>query len=174
MVNNEQEMKDKLIIMYLLDKMEVPLTEDTLYDICTIEHNWISGLLFKAAILSLKETGFLVDSGIINKHETYTLSSDGRLCLSYFATRINASIRDEILNDIATRKLHYKKIQEYLSDYEKNPDGSYTVTLRIENPANLVELKMRVDTQENAEHFKKGWYDKASQVYEFLYDLMLE
>ena len=174
MVTNEQEMKDKLIIMYLLDKMEVPLTEDTLYEICSVEHDWISGLLFKAAFRNLQDTGFLVDSGVINHRVAYTLSSDGRLCLSYFATRINASIRDEILNDISTRKLHYKKIQEYFSDYVKNPDGSYTVTLSIENPSNLLELKLKVDTLENAEHFSKGWYDKASQVYEFLYDLMLE
>lgn len=170
----ERDMRDKLVVLYVLDKMEVPLSTENLIEICTETNDWIDYYTLNHTIHTLEESGFIVESNVVNGKSVYTLTSDGRQCVGFFSTRIPASIRDEVNNVVTERRLHFKKTQEYFSDYSKNPDGTYTVILRIDNPQNLLELKLTTDTKENAEHFVKNWYDRAALAYEAIYDTLME
>ena len=166
----------KLMILYVMDKMEVSLEEDILTDLCTGEHNWMNYMDCKDAICDLEDVGFLHKRTVANK-TIYDITPDGRMCLANFYTRIPISMREEINNVIKTHRMDYRRRQEYRSDYFKNNDGTYTVILKIlkmESGLPLVELRMVVESRENAAFIHKNWENRAGAVYGALCDNLLD
>ena len=39
LTDKEQIVQDKLIMLFVIDKMEIPLTEDSILDICSVKKN---------------------------------------------------------------------------------------------------------------------------------------
>ena len=50
---------NKLKLLFLLDKMEIPLTENNIIDICTSRNNWINYMDCKEILWQLLEVGFI-------------------------------------------------------------------------------------------------------------------
>ena len=127
----EKNTVNKLKLLFLLDKMELPLTENNIIDICTSRNEWINYMDCKEILWQLKEVGFIYETDFDDNEKRYGITVDGRNCLSHFFLRIPQSIREDITNFVKDNKLNVKRSQEYVSDYVKNPDGSHTVTLKI-------------------------------------------
>lgn len=54
--------------------------------------------------------------------------------------------------------MNYKRKQEYASDYQKNPDGTYDVLLKIIEPNEpALEIKINVPNRTIAKHIDKKW-----------------
>ncbi|HCJ01563.1 MAG TPA: hypothetical protein DHV31_01595 [Clostridiales bacterium] len=99
------------------------------------------------------------------------------MCLANFYTRIPISLREEINTSVKNDRMKYRRRQEYISDYYKNSDQTYTVHLRILKPgsnAALVELKMIVESRETADYIYKNWQNRAGSVYSALCDNLLD
>ena len=41
LTDKEQIVLDKLTMLFVIDKMEIPLTEDSILDICSVKNTWI-------------------------------------------------------------------------------------------------------------------------------------
>ena len=166
----------KLILLYAMDKMDVALEEDVLTDLCTSDHDWMNYMDCKDALAALEDVSFIQKKSIQNKI-TYAITPDGRMCLANFYTRIPISLREEINVSVKNDRMKYRRRQEYLSDYYKNSDGTYTVHLRIMKPGgegSLVELKMVVESKETAVFIFKNWQNRAGSVYSALCDNLLD
>lgn len=164
----------KLVLLYVFDKMEMPLTENTITDICCNRNAWISYLTCKEVLNDLIDNGFVVKTSNANQ-QYYKITNDGRSCVSFFVTRIPASLRDEIIVFIKENKQTFKRKQEYFSDYYKNDDGSYTVLMRIIEPLGTkLELKLNVANRAIAKSIYDKWEVQASQVYSALYDILID
>lgn len=165
----------KLVILFVFDKMEIPLTEDTIIDMCCSQNSWISYMLCKEILADLVDSGFIVINNSKSGERYYTITTEGRMCLNYFFINIPASMREEISNYVKNNRLNFRRKQEYFRDYSRNDDGSYTVLLKILDPAGpKLELKLNVANRSNAQDIYKKWEEKASQVYGALYDILLE
>ena len=165
----------KLVLLYVFDKMEMPLTEATITDMCCNRNAWISYLTCKEVLLDLVENGFIVVSTNNSGEQYYTIPTDGRSCLSYFFMKIPASIRDEINIFIKDNRQTFRRKQEYFSDYYKNADGSYTVLMRIVEPLGTkLELKLNVANRGIAKVIYNKWEERASQVYASIYDILID
>ena len=166
----------KLILLYAMDKMDVPLEEDVLTDLCTGDHDWMNYMDCKDALAALEEVSFLQKKNQQNKI-TYSITPEGRMCLANFYTRIPISLREEINTSVKNDRMNYRRRQEYVSDYYRNSDQTYTVHLRILKPGGegvLVELKMVVESLETAAFIYKNWQKRASTVYSALCDTLLD
>ncbi|MCQ2409605.1 MAG: DUF4364 family protein [Clostridia bacterium] len=165
-------MVQKLIILFVFDKMAIPLTEATIMDICTSENGWLSYMECKQYLAELIETNLVYR---VPKGEMLNITNDGVGCLSVFVQKIPSTIRDEIVTYARENRLKFKKRQSYFSDYSKNADGSYTVIMRINSDqGTLMELKMIVSNRQDAKYLHNTWVDKASQTYSFLHDALLD
>ncbi|NCA67165.1 MAG: DUF4364 family protein, partial [Clostridia bacterium] len=118
----------KLILLYVMDKMEVPLEDDIVTSICSQDNSWVAYVECKEAISNLCSVGFLHKNNTGGK-QIYSITPEGRICLANFYTRIPLSLREEITEYIKKSRILYRKKQELFSDYYKNKDGSYTVAL---------------------------------------------
>lgn len=167
----------KIKLLFLLERLEIPLTENNLIDICTSSNDWFTYLDLKEAMYELLEVGFIYETNSENEEAKYGITLDGRECLSHFHLRIPQNTRDQISAFAQENRLNLKRSQEYLADYSKNIDGSYTVTLRIKEPASsnsMLVIQLKTPTRQAALDTSKKWTAKAPQIYENIYDALLE
>jgi len=165
----------KLVLLYILDKIDMPLTEETIVDICYYKNDWISFLTCKASINELMESSFIIATSRPNAETLYSITADGRSCLNYFFMKIPTSLREEIISYIRKNRMDFKRKQEYVADYFKNTDGTYTVLMRIIDTTGIkFELKMIVDNRHTASTMYKKWKDKAGDVYALIFDSLIE
>lgn len=167
--------QNKLILLFVFDKMEVPLSENTVRDMCCYTNNWLAYIDYKQLMLDLIDSGYIYKIPSQNPDALYTITPEGRSCLSCFYTKINASLREEITLFVKKNRAKYRKKQEYFSDYFKNADGTYTVSLKIIEPTkSLMDLKLIVESRESAKSIYKQWGEKAPQIYSLIYENLLE
>jgi len=175
---------NKIKLLFVLDKMEIPLTETNILDICTsiemcsTNSDRFTYIDLKEAMYQLKEVGFIFENKTENDEPIYSITFEGRECLSHFHYRIPKDIRDRITIYAQENRLHLKRSQEYLSEYSKNEDGSYTVTLKIKDPStstgSLMVLRLKVSNRKMALETAQKWTNKAPQIYENIYDNLLD
>ena len=168
---------NKLKLLFLLDKMEIPLTENSIIDICTSRNAWLNYMDCKEVLWQLLEVGYIFKTDGDFEEERYGITYDGRNCLSHFFQRIPQSLREEITNFAKDNRMNFKRTQEYVSEYKKNEDGSYSVILKIKEPMiphSLLEIKLKTPTRHTAISTCKKWRDKAPNVFEYIYDNVIE
>ena len=149
----------KLIILFVFEQMGIPLAEATVLDMCSSDNTWLTYMECKQYLGELIETNLIYK---VPKSECLNITQDGIACLSLFFTRIPSHIR-------------YRKRQSYFCDYSKNADGSYTVLMKINNDSStLMEMKLVVSNRQIAKYIYKNWVDKASKMYEQIYDTLID
>ena len=162
----------KLVILFVFDKMSIPLSEAALLDICSSDNNWLTYMECKQYLAELLETNLLYR---LPKGDMLNITQDGISCLSLFFSRIPSSIRDEIVLYARENRMRFKKRQAYFCDYSKNADGTYTVIMRINNDTGTIfELKLIVSDRQKAKYLYKSWIDKASTTFSLIQDTLLD
>lgn len=164
----------KLVLLYVFDQMDIPLTSETLNDMCCSQNTWLTYLTLTEAIPELVEARFLV-SNTSGGTEYFKITQEGRDCLNYFYIRIPLSIRNQIGDYIKKNLQKYKRKQEYFKDYFKNRDGSYTVSLKIVDPnCSRLEIKLNVANRNEAIKVSEKWDTDASDVYSAIYKILID
>ncbi len=167
------ETTGKLILLYVLDKMECDLTEDTIIDMCYYQQKWISYFTCKIALSELVKSTYIQEIKNSEGMKYYRITQEGRSCLSYFYNEIPTSIRENISEFVKDNKLIFKRKQEYFFDSFKNKDGNYTVVLKIIEPnATPLEIKLIAPTQDAVKELQKNWLESASKVFASIYDIL--
>ena len=170
----DQQSINKLILLFVFDKMDVPIQENIVIDMVT-ENGWINYMECKDCLTQLLKTSFIANISPRSSNPRFTITTDGRECLNSFYTNINSSLRDAITDNIKKNRIKYRKKQDYVSDYYKNSDGTYTVVLKIDsNTMPLMELKLNIQNRNTAKWIFKNWGDKAAMVYEFIQENLVD
>lgn len=168
---------NKLILLFVLDKMEIPLTENSIVEICTAGPNsWINYMEYRDIKSELIESGLIYQTNEGNNEDKYSITYEGRNCLSHFYSKIPLALREEITVFTKENRMYFKRAQEYVGDYSKNLDGSYMVTLKIRAPQinqPMLELKIKAPSRQSAIEACKKWKDCAHLVYESIYETLI-
>ncbi len=166
----------KLILLFVLEKMEIPLTEDSIIDICTNKNDWLRYMDCKDCMWQLLDIGYIAKTNT-GDFDRYNITYDGRNCLSNFYLKIPSSTREQITTFAKANRIEFKRAQEYVGSYFKNTDGSYTTSLKIKDPLeaqNLFELKIVYPNRKSAIDATKKWKNTAPQIFEYVYDTLLQ
>lgn len=167
---------NKLIFLFVLDKMEIPLTEDSIIDICTSRNEWLKYMDCKDVMWQLLDVGYIAKTANEDVPR-YNITNEGRNCLSNFYLKIPSSTREEITVFAKENRMVFKRAQEYTGTYYKNSDGSYTTALKIKDPLqtqNLFELKIVLQSRKSAVNATKKWREKAPSIYESVYEILCD
>ena len=68
---------NKLILLFVFDKMESPLSERTLVDMCTLSNDWLNYMDCIVLIHKLKKDGFICEIPGADD-PLYTITTEGR------------------------------------------------------------------------------------------------
>lgn len=171
---NKDSSLNKLIILFVFDKMETALSETTILDMCSSSNNWLPYMDCKLTLDQILEDGLIckVESG---NSPMFVITPDGRDALANFYINIPTSTRKEIAAFVKTNSLKYKTRQECLSDYYQNIDGTYTALVKILAPAQpMLELKIVVPDRKTAQYIYKKWEEKAADCYQLIYENLVD
>lgn len=175
-MDNYDAVTNKLIILFCMDKMEMPLTENSIIEICSVKNDWINYMDCIDLLFQLSEAKLIYKTECKEKEMRYNLTFEGRDCLSYFYKRIPLQLRDEISQYCKANRLIVKQSQEYYANYTDSEDGSYVVTMRIYESlisTPLFEIKVKAPTRQAAEEACKKWRTSAPSVYEYIFDNLI-
>lgn len=169
------EMAKKLILLFIFEKMEFPLTDASISEIIVANPDWMTYMDFKDAMYLLGESKFIyrTSHGV---DSLFQITAAGRMALAHFYTKIPPSIREAITAFARENKRRFRRNQEYTYDYFKNTDGTHTVMLKIKDSGadSLLEIRLKVQTRAQAVKSTAKWKDKAATVYESIYNQMIE
>lgn len=165
---------NKLILLYVFDQMEIPVTIETLNEMCCSQNNWLSYLSLTQAVPELVSARFLTVS-LSGNIEYFRITQEGRDCINFFFSKIPSSLRINIGDYIKKNRQSYKRKQEYFRDYYKNKDGTFTVNLKIVDPTcTRLEMKLNVANRAEAKLVFNKWNDQASEVYSAIYRILID
>ena len=92
-MTDDQTTNNKLVVLFVMEKFEMPLTEDTLLSICCTENNWLRYLYCKQVLNELIKSGFVNRTTLPgNNVSLLKITSDGRSCIAYFYNELPLSL----------------------------------------------------------------------------------
>ena len=166
---------NKLIVLFVFDKMESALSERTIVEMCTAGNDWLNYMDCMELLPKLLDDGFICRLPSSDDEPLYSITTDGRESLNNFYINIPKSIREEISTFVKKNSGRLRNRQECKSDYYLNTDGSYTVFLKILAPVQpMLELKFVVPDKKTAQNIYKNWECKASDLYSAIYDTLVD
>ena len=165
---------NKLILLFVFDKMESALSERVIVEMCTARNSWLNYMDCMELLPRLLDDGFICH--VSSPEETlYAITADGRESLNNFYITIPKSIRQEITSYVKNNSGKLKNSQECKADYYQNKDGTYTVYLKILAPVQpMLELKFIVPNKKTAQNIYKNWENKASDLYSAIYETLVD
>ncbi|MBE7074487.1 MAG: DUF4364 family protein [Clostridiales bacterium] len=168
----------KLIILFTLEKMEFPLTENTIFDIIYYRNNWMSYMDCKDYLYKLVDSNLVYKTENYDSEERFNITYDGRNCLNHFYSKIPLSLREHITEYTRANRMHFKRSQEYVSTFFKSEDGSYIVVLKIRSDTlqnePIFEIKIKAPSRQSAIEACKKWQEQAHNAFESIYELLIE
>ncbi len=166
---------NKLIVLFVFDKMESALSQRTIVEMCATGNNWLNYMDCIELLPRLLDDGFICRISSPDEEPLYTITSDGRESLNNFYINIPKSIRDEISAFIKKNSGKLRNRQECKADYYQNVDGTYTVFLKILAPVQpMLELRFVVPDKKTAQNIYKSFESKASELYSAIYDTLVD
>ena len=173
---NDESTNNKLLVLFILEKFEMPISEELFLSLCSVDNNWIPYLYCKQVVNELTASAFIAKTNVPgNSSPILSITTDGRNCLAYFYKDIPLSLQNEIKEFLKENRLAYRKRQEFTSDYFRNEDGSFTVSLKIHDTTRvIVDLKMVVESRPLAISIRNSWNQTAPEAYKLLHDLLIE
>ena len=157
----------KLIILYMLNRVDFPLTKAQIGDF-VLEREYTNFLTLQQAIGELIDAGFVTAKSIRNRPHLI-LTEDGKQTLSFFGNQISDSIKKDIDEYFRNHELEMRNEVSILADYYKSTSGEYEAHLIAKDKGiNLIDLTMSVPLEETAISICDNWQKKNQEIYQYL------
>lgn len=163
----------KLIILYMLSKVDAPLPSGIISDYITSRGytNFFTlqnafGELLRAELIAEQTTYHLA---------YYTLCDTGQETLDSFGSSLSHSIRREIDNFLLEKRYEIADETAFVSDYQRTADNTYLATCTLkEGSITLFELSLDVATEEDAIRICDNWRDASTELYQMALQKLLK
>ncbi len=173
----DDDIKSKLLILFILEKCEMAIKEDILCTMCCTDNNWIPYFCFGHFVEELTTTEFIsvLNDPLAPGEKLLSITEKGKVCLNFFYSNIFRSLRDDASEYIRENKIKYRRMQEYVCQTEELPGGTFRVHLKALNGTQVMfELSFEVPTKRKADSIAVKWRENAPKVYENYRDLMID
>ena len=150
----------KLIVLYMLDRVDFPLTTSQISEFI-LDKGYTTYFRLQSALAELTDSG-LLKIELTHNRTLYNLTEEGAATINYFRNKISPEIRQEIDNFINEKK------------YYLNTNHEYEVKCQIlENGSHLIDMTLTVPTQTEAEAIVNNWNRKNQEIYALLLSQLL-
>lgn len=162
----------KLIVLYMLHKVDFPLTNSQI-SAFILDRGYTTYFTLQSVLSDLSESG-MVRSETIRNSSYYTVTDSGAEALHYFQNRISKQIRDEIDLYMSENKMKLRDEVSIIADYYKNTAEEYSVHCVVkEKYSNPIDLTITVPDEAQAKNVCRNWREHCQQIYEFVMNELL-
>ena len=159
----------KLIVLYMLNRVDFPLTKAQIGDFI-LGREYTTFLTLQQAIGELIDAGLVTAESIRNRTHLI-ITKDGIDTLSFFGNRIGDSIKEEINTFFKENELQLRNEVSIVSDYYKSTSGEFNAHLVAnDKEVILMDITLSVPLEETAAAICDNWQRKNQDIYRYLID----
>ena len=154
----------KLIILYMLNKVDFPLTNSQISEFI-LHQGYTTYFKLQQALSELLSSGFIREEAT-HSRTFYHLTEDGESTIRHFEMSI--ACNPERHRYIFTEKsnLRIEERSSCKSDYYQLSTGEYSVRCQVfEKGLPLIDLTITAPTEAEAETISNNWAKKNQEVY---------
>ncbi len=154
----------KLIILYMLNKVDFPLTNSQISEFI-LDEGYTTYFKLQQALSELTESGFIREEST-HSRTFYHLTEEGSETLHFFKSDISPAIQDDIDTFLKEKKYELKNEVSVKSDYYRNTNREYSVHCQVlEQGVPLIDLTVTAPTESEAETIANNWQQKNEEIY---------
>lgn len=154
----------KLIILYMLNKVDFPLTNSQISEFI-LDKGYTNYFKLQQAISELIESGFIREEST-HSRTFYHLTEEGAETIHFFKNDISPAIQEDINTFLSQKKYELKNEVAVKSDYYRNSNMEYSVRCQvIEHDMPLIDLTLTVPTEAEAITVSNNWAKKNEEIY---------
>ena len=154
----------KLIVLYMLNKLDFPLTNGQISEFI-LEKGYTTYFTLQQAIAEMVEVGFVREESTHNR-TLYHLTDEGKETIHFFSNNISSAIREDIDTYMADKNYQLKNEVSMKADYYRVNSREFAVRCRIlENETPLIDLTVTLPSEEEAVRVVNNWSNKSQEVY---------
>ncbi len=163
----------KLIVLYMLSKVDFPLTNAQISEFI-LDKGYTTFFKLQQALSELKDAELIREETVHNR-TLYHLTDDGEESIFYFKNKISKPIQDDIDQFLKEKKYDLKNETAIKADYYKNTAGEFSVRCQVtEQQEPLIDLTLSVPTEAEAEKIAANWQKKNQSIYAWLMAQLLK
>ena len=149
----------KLIILFMLDKVDFPLTTSQISEF----------------ILEKEYTNYFTIQQALNElTDSHQNTDEGKNTVTYFGDRIPQAIVDDIMSYLDQNRYTLKNEVSILADYYRATSQDFAVRCQVkEGEVNLIDLTLTVPDEQTAAAICNNWHKKSSALYGYLMEELL-
>ena len=157
----------KLILLYLLNKVSLPLSKKRVCDFI-LEKGYTNYIILNQAISELIDVG-MVEEMLINERSYFAITQEGAQTLAFFQMNISDITKEEIHTYVKENRLELINALSVTANYDKAPTGEFEAHLLAkEKGIPLVEIKLSVPEEKTAASICQNWLEKNEEIYQSL------
>ncbi|MCR5590589.1 MAG: DUF4364 family protein [Lachnospiraceae bacterium] len=168
----EPQTLTKLIALYMLNKVDYPLSQAQIYEF-TLEKGYADYFTLNQALFELTEDGF-VESSKTHSTTILSLTDKGRDTLTFFGNRISEGIKNDINAYFEEHRMEIANAMSVMTNYYRTSSGDYVAELTArEKSVDILNIRLNMPSEESARIVCDNWREKSSDVYAFLIEQLL-
>lgn len=162
----------KLIILYMLDKVDFPLTTAQISEFI-LDKGYTTYFKLQSTLSEMIDS-YLIVSETTHNRTLYHLTENGKETIHFFKNKISPAIQKDIDDFLKEKEYDLKEEASVKTEYYLNTNREYEVRCRIvENGFSLIDLKLTVPTETEAETIANNWTRKNQEIYALLLSKLL-
>ncbi len=169
--DDETLAENKVLILYVLDKANKPLTNDVLYKLVltAIDMNYF---YFQQFILDLMNVNYIVSYEKENQ-VLYQISEDGKKTLDLTLDLLPGIIKLKADTNLKAILETSEEDNSIIAEFTPLSENHYTIVCKIvENNETIFEVKTFAGSREQAKEIVDNWKQNASSIYPKILDAL--
>ena len=156
----------------MLEKVDFPLTTSQISEFI-LDKGYTTYFKLQETLSEMVESGLLRVETTHNR-TLYHLTENGAETIQFFKNKISTAIQNDIDEFLKEKKYDLKEEVAIKSDYYLNTNHEYEVRCQIvENGFSLIDLKITVPTEIEAETIASNWSRDSQKIYSSLLSQLL-
>ena len=154
----------KLIVLYMLDKLDFPLTNGQISEFI-LDKGYTNYFTLQQALSEMVDAGFIREETTHNR-TLYHLTEEGTETIKFFKNNISPAIQEDIDNFLTEKRYDLKNEVSVKADYYPTKHNEFAVRCQIiENGTPLIDLTLTMPTEEEASTVANKWNQKNQEIY---------
>ena len=169
--DSETLAENKVLILYVLDTVKKPITNDALYSVVSsaVDLNYF---YFQQFLLDLIEAKYVVRY-TKETQDVYELTESGKNTLDLTLDILPGIIKLRIDTNLKSNIEMIENAQSIISEYTPKSENEYEVICRIvEDNEIIFEIKTNAYSREQAQNIVENWKKNATNLYPKLLGLL--
>jgi predicted transcriptional regulator len=162
--NNKEMAANKLILLYIIDKISLPVSNLQITKLI-LENKYMNYFFLQQFLNELCDNNFL-NREIFEEKSFYNITPSGKQTLSYFLNLIPFGIKSQIDNSIQLIQKNIKNETLITADFTPKSENEFVVSCKVhEDNFSLIDLEITVGSKADARMVCDNWKNHSQSIY---------